>query len=454
MSSTAGTVCGGGLLGRALAGAWAGGLAAVSTAFLTVVVDGSLWVNPYPLVGALTALALALSACCARWPRVALAMGAGLVAGLCWAVDPRGLPVAVAAPLLVALAPMGWRRRGLFVALALAGLVAGKGLDHGLQAHFELDLRPLASQLSLQSAETRGPDAPIDGATLSELEACRTSRTTGLGLHRLLDDCASQRRELNLQGLRDRDHLPPVAPALALLALCMVPGRWGRRSSLASALVYLPSAAVLVVGLSWVPYVDRYLLPGAALLGTLAPVALVRLGGLVAWRWPGLRWSVLPGPLAAAAWVVLVWPGVNPGDLLSPLDHMDRRDTEQPTALDARQALADWAVEAIGPDDLLLDCSEIRLKTLLLPSSIPVWDAPPHDALCRKAMKEPRRIDGALWLLTVHQRGRQPDPRLEPPDRVAEFGWVEVPLDLDLEPGTHAARRASWLRRWRWPEQP
>ncbi len=446
-----GTVTGAGLLGRALSTPWAGGLAALATAMLSVVLDGSWWVNPYPVVGALTALALASAAWCCRWPSVLPAVLAGVFGGLCLAMDPRGLPVALAVPLLVALGPGALRRRGLLVGLALLGLAGGKLLDHGLQAHYGIELRPMASQLALQHQESRGPGAAMDEVAVREARVCRESLGQDLGLGTLLGPCARQRLALNLRNLRRYSHLPPLLPALVLLGLCVVPGIWGRRSSAASALVFLPSAASLIAGMAWVPYVDRYLLPSAALMGCLAPVVLTRGGALAARRWPERPWVAGLGPLIAAGWVVVVFPTVHPGDFVRPVSHILRRKAELPAPVDPRQALADWAVATVGPDDLLLDCAELHLEILLLPRSLSVWDAPPHDPQCRQRMKQPPSIAGQVWLVSLHQRGLTPDPRLVSPEWLAARGWEEQPLELELEPGTHAARRASWLRRWRWP---
>ena len=67
------------------------------------------------------------------------------------------------------------------------------------------------------------------------------------------------------------------------------------------------------------------------------------------------------------------------------------------------------------------------------------------------ASRPPPDVDGDPWLLTVHQRGREPDPRLKIPDWVRARGWEEQPLELTIEPETHAATIAGWLWRWRRP---
>ena len=445
-----GTVLGAGLLARALATPWAAGLAAVGTATLSVVVDGSWWVNPYPVVGGLTALSLAAAAWCCRWPRVFPALLAGALGGLCLALDPRGLPVALAAPVLVALGPGKPSRRGMLVGLVVLGLAGGWSMDRGLRAHYDLTLRAMGSQLALQHEQVRGPDAPVDGATVTEARACVGSQGQELGVGALVGECAQQRLRLNMSALRGQNHLPPAAPTLLLLALCALPAAWGRRSSAAAVLVFWPSAAALVAGMSWVPYVDRYLLPSAALLGCLGPVVLVRASSVVARRWPHRRALGWLGTASAAAWCSLVFPGLHPGDVLDPLQHIVRRKGELPAPVDARQVLADWAVATVGPDDLLLDCAELHLEILLLPQSISVWDAPPHDPQCRRRMKRPPTVAGSVWLLSLHRRGRNPDPRLVSPVWIDARGWEELPLELEIEPGTHAARRARWLRRWQW----
>lgn len=445
-----GVVLGAGLLGRALATPAAGGLAALVAASLPVVVDGTIWVNPYPVVGACTALALAAAAWCLRWPHPVPAVVAGLFGGAYLALDPRGLAVAIALPLLVGLGPGRPRRRVLLFALVGLGLLGGWGFDRGLQRAHGLELRPLSSQLELQHEQVRGPGAPEHDALMHGAEACTREGKQRLGPKALLGECARERRSRNVDYLRERSRILPPLAAVALLLACLIPARWGWRSSLASALVFLPSAAALWLGFSWVAYVDRYLLPVAALWACLAPVGILRAFGLLARRWPDRPRLALLGPGLAVAWVALVPPGLHPGDLLDPAQHIVRRKGELPVAVDPRQELADWAAKAIGPDDMVLDCGELRLGIRALPERPEVWDAPPHDRACRKRILDPPEVEGELWLITLHQRGREPDPRLPDAEWVARQGWEDVPLGLDIDPETHAGRRAQWLKRWRW----
>jgi hypothetical protein len=447
---TLATVTGSGLLARALAGPWAGGLAALSAAWLPVVVDGSFWVNPYPLAGGVTALALAAAAWACRWPGWWASGLSGLLGGLCWALDSRGLAVAAAVPLLVALGPAPWRRRALLVVLAVAGIAVGQLGDRALVTVHDLRLRPLSSQLELQHGLGRGPEVAGEPMVRAEAEACADVRHQALTPAALLDDCASHRRRLSAGTLRAEGELPPLLPSVGLLLLTLIPAGWGRRSSLASALIWLPSLAALLLGMSWVPYVERYLLPVAALLAALAPVALLRAGSLVARLGPS-RWLRAVGPSLAALWLLAVHPSIHPHALTHPLWHIAARKAEIPARHDPRVAMARWAQESIGPEDLLLDCAELRLEPMLLPRRLSLWDAPPHDRACRERMAEPPQVEGELWLLSVHGGGWLPAERLVTPAWIEQQGWVEQPFDAPLDPMKDQGAIRP-LRRWRWRE--
>ncbi len=444
------TVLGAGLSGRALAGPWVAALAVVSTAWLGVVVDGSWWVNPYPFLAGVTALAVAAGLWSARWGGTVPVALAGLAGGLLLALDLRGLAVAAALPFLAALAPGTLRRRALLVGIVVAGLGLGKAADLGLQAHYGLQLRPMSSQLWMQQTQLVGIGLAVPHDAIPEPEECRR---LALGPGDLAHSCAAHRRQVNIRGLLRQQVLPRPVLLVGLLALALLPARWGRRSSVAAAAVLLPSAAAVLLGLSLVPYTDRYLLPVAGLLGLLAPLAFSRVGCLVT-RWERLgrsaRWG---GVVLGAAFVAFVWPGLAPSDLWDPMGHVVRRGAERAERGDPREAYLRWALATLGNDDMLLDCAELRLRPRLLPRSIPLWDAPPHDSWCHRRIEQPPDASGELWLLTLHRRDGQEDPRLPTVDGVATAGWEEVPFELDAEPGSHAAKRAAGIRRWRWPKQ-
>ena len=80
-----------GLAARAMGGAWAGFLAAVTLAWVPTVSQAAHWGNSTPVIAAGTAVALAFGAVSMRWPRLGFAAVAGAGACLAWAADKRGL---------------------------------------------------------------------------------------------------------------------------------------------------------------------------------------------------------------------------------------------------------------------------------------------------------------------------------------------------------------------------
>ncbi|MFH1468395.1 MAG: glycosyltransferase family 39 protein, partial [Pseudomonadota bacterium] len=271
-------VLGAGLLARALAGRWAGAVVALAAALTPLVVEGSWWVNPYPVVAGAGALALGLGAACARWPRWGWALASGAFGGIALAMDMRALPVACALPLLAALGPGSWRRRALLGLLALAPLLAFEGASHALRVGYDLRLRPFSSQLAIQHEDMPGVGAPPPPDGIVAASRCEKAR--GLRDPTPFGPCARLRRASNYELLHRQGLLPAFGVLLAGMLLCLLPPAWGRRGSLAAALVFWPTAASLALGTSLVLYPSRYLLPVAPLLAALGPVALARLAGL------------------------------------------------------------------------------------------------------------------------------------------------------------------------------
>ncbi len=434
-------------LARTLAGSWAGGLAAVATAGMPLVVDGSFQVGPYLLLGAAAGVALAAGAACARRPRWGAAILVGLGGGFAWALDGRGMAAALGGLLLVLLGPARARRKAGLVALAACGIVLFLAVDQGARAHWDLQIVPLAAQVDMKRWQVTGPGAPKAAGTLDDLPACR-EQARRLGPAALLDDCARSRRAQNLAILDKGRALPPLGLLLAVVALALLPGRRGLRGSAASAVVFLPPLALTALAISWVPFAERYLLPWAACLGAVGSVALLRLGATVA---PGGRMGavvrVASGALAAA-WALLAWPGLRPWHAWDPADHLEAR--EVPRAGDVREVLARWAEASLRPDDLLMDCGSLGIVSRLLPTSLPLREAPPHSDTCRRALDWPAAPGGGdLWLLTRHlppEEGARDPPD---PETIRGLGWEEVPVATDLPEGSWPWTLAQQVRRWR-----
>jgi hypothetical protein len=447
LASTLALLLGTGLLARAQAGRWAGALAALAAAFMPLVVEGSFWVSPYPLVAGAVALALGFGAACARWPRWGWALAAGACGGFALAMDTRALPVACALPLLAALGPGPGRRRLGLALLALGPLLAWEGADFALRAGYDLRLRSFRSQLAIQHDDQPGVGAPPPPEGF--VAASRCEKQWGLKDPTPFGPCAGLRRAGNFGMLRSRLFLPPFGVLLCGLLFSLLPPAWGRRGSLASALVFWPTAASVAVGTSLVLYPSRYLLPVAPLLAALTPVALARLTGLPGLRWPAARRLAWFGAALAAAWLAFGWPSLRPAALLQPHQVFWRQKGTQGSdwSQDGHEALRQWALHDLGPDANLVDCAGLRLAMAVLPRVLPVVDAPPHHQTCLDWILHPEPATGTTWLLTLHQCDFGTDPRLLGPVQVARAGWVEVPLAA----ADGAALEAQGIKRWRSP---
>lgn len=445
-----------GLLGRALHGPWVGGLAALSTCLNPVLVDASFWVNPYPVVGACCGLAVALAACCARWPRVGLAVGVSVLAGAAWAFDPRTLLISLALPILVALAPARSSRRALLAGLVVAGLGLGWGANKALVGHYELELRSVQSQLSEQHdfagrpGHTGAHQLPLTG----QLDACGVAERGPIGPGTLVGRCAQQLRRKNLGELWDRGYLPPGLLSLAFLLSLVSPWPRGRRGVVASVLVFGPPVVALLSGVSLVQYADRYLLPFATCLGVLAPLALARLAAVAARVGAPRRWARGVSAVVAVLCVVAVWPGVALEDLRAPQRIPGRPVRDVPLDQDVRLVILAVLDESMASEDLLLDCSDQWIAQALLPRRIQVRAEPPHGPQCERWVRRPPAVSGIPWLLVATPpHGRKARSRITP-DLLLASGWERVPLPVEPDPGSHAERMVEHLHLWRQPVRP
>jgi hypothetical protein len=123
-------VLGSALLGTAMAGRWAGLVAAVTVPLMPLVMDGALWVNHYPLLGATVGLSVGAGAAAVRWPSLRWVVLAGVMAGVSMALDLRGAITVPMAVVLVGLGgiPLGLRQTAL--RLAVVGMMIGSVHTH------------------------------------------------------------------------------------------------------------------------------------------------------------------------------------------------------------------------------------------------------------------------------------------------------------------------------------
>ena len=185
-----------------------------------------------------------------------------------------------------------------------------------------------------------------------------------------------------------------------MLPLVLLPMGSSRRrlctSSLASFVVFAAPLMSLLVGMGWVTYFDRYVLPFAVVLGALIPVAAGRAGGLVAAFQPRLR-GVLAFVCAgmAAGWCWQQWPG---HDALSLARPESARSSEYHAGVFAR-----WAQDTLREGDGILDCAGLAVDSLILPDKIDYSRFPPGDPECSQGIQKPVERTGRSFLITMHR---------------------------------------------------
>ena len=143
------------LLGWALAGRWAGLAACFIVPLMPLTMDGALWVNHYPLLGAVTGLSVASAAMSTRSNHLCWPMLAGLMGGVAYALDMRG---AIALPIAICLvglgrASLGWI--GVAKGFASIAVLSGTVLAHDawLQTAFQVPQLEFEQQLIVQNPE-------------------------------------------------------------------------------------------------------------------------------------------------------------------------------------------------------------------------------------------------------------------------------------------------------------
>ena len=432
MGCAAALVAAAALLARALAGPWAGGLAALVAVSLGSVAETARLVTPYPLLAACFGSALALGAACARWPSWPLALGAGLSGAAAWGVDLKGaqvLPLMVLLVLFGSLRATSWRPR-IALALALAAGCAGPViLHHALTQRLDLDPLPLSEQIRSQRLQNLDQlqDAQLFG---EEVRRDCAGAPADLSLGALVGPCGRAMLAQNLAFLSVHHAIPSVPSAL-LLPLCLLPAAWrGRHGRLVSgATAALTIAAPLLaglVGMMWISHGVRYVLHLAVPIAALVPVAGARLLEWPGRRWPHLAfWSAAAGVLLAVGWCLLHWPRPD----LARFAHLQGPNTPasvawDPAQPDPRVRLSRWLAARLGPDDLLIDCASASLDTFVLPRSIATLKPLPHEnALCSNLIKDPPATDGVVWILLRHLPNDPGGRFALSPDLPARHGW-------------------------------
>lgn len=398
-------VVGAALGGRALAGSWAGGLAALAIPLVRVTAESSHWVTLYPPLAGVTGLALGLGCVYARWPRWWWAAATGLTAALAWSLDTRGLVVmpAILVLLGVGLSRRGsWRGRGVALALFVVGLA-----PTWICARFvDADVVPFERQLEMQrDVAHRWIWGTGDGALQT---ACRDF--TPPDPIPLLGECSKALLAHNLDH-HYRSGMPfPLWLTLVAALLALMPGRQGWRGSVSTAAVFVGVGAAFVGQGLLIPAPARYVLQFAVPVALAVPVGLARLGTTVLPARFGYLWGAA---VAVAGAVYLLFIG-NPVQGISTTTERDRTYELLQDGIDAIRA-------EVGPDDSLMDCSGTHLAVALLPDVLhdgPAMMRHVDPQRCQAWLESPESTGGGdAWILTTFH---------STPTAVGAAGWEAV----------------------------
>ncbi len=401
-------VAGAGLGARSLAGPWAGVAAAVCVASIPSVGLSVRWATIYTLLAGASSASVGLALALARWPRLSLAVPAGLAAGLAWATDGRGALVVPMAGLCVGLA--AWRAKGAVRVLIPVVFVAGLGLKPAADARLRVvPVIPFEQRMEEQrEVGLRWVGTSNDPEMKA---ACRGEPKFELpNPDALTRPCAQHVLRHNLSWILP-NHWPAPGWLIVLGGVgLLVPGR--RKGSWLDAVAFVGGlgSCWLFVAL-WVPMPTRYVLQFLGPLAMVAPAGvfrhLERLPRLV-------KTLALPlAALALSAWVGR-WERPSVGEGLPEL---------RASSWEREDAALSVVDQLVADDDLWLDCSLLRIWVSQLPrlhhEAPPMFS--PEGQRCLAWIQDPPEGPGETWVSV----GLKLDPHTDSPrmKEMQALGW-------------------------------
>jgi hypothetical protein len=385
-------VFGAGLGARAMAGPWAGMVAAAIIPFINPWAEASRWATLYPALTACTALSLGAGAAMVRWPRLHWALLAGLSAGIGWGIDFRGGALVAAVLMLMLMALMARPRRWqLPLTLALAAAF-GPMLNHSLAV---TDQRGTDTAVGTQRAlELR---LAIESGDPGLVSACTGAPTGGAfpTPATFAHPCGQAFIADNLDRLKDQAPFG-VGLMLCLLPLVLLPGRRGRRDSLTALVVFGCAWGTLAVMGVWARLNVHHFVQFAAPIAMTVPVAVARLLALLG---PWGRRLIPVLALGAVGWAGTQgpWAGQPVTEISSSPEH--RLLGQILTKL----------TKLVQPEDVLLDCSGFGIEAAVLPrqfhGGVPHFGQSIAHPRCQEWIQQPEPHQGTAWLLSREEPG-------------------------------------------------
>lgn len=384
-----------GIFARLMTGVWPAALAVLGIPLLQCAVEGAMWTNMYPPTAAALALAAAASAAVWRKPSLGLALATGIFAGLAWRINHLGL---VAIPMGLGMTLVGAsqiKTRALWLGLPLMfGLGTGTvyQADSYVVERWSVPQEDLPTQV-LQRRREELDRIRTGNADPSRYSACTDLTPKQLNLTELTNECGQQFIRANYGTLTAEDCAPSWPTLLWLLPLTLLPSvtRRSWRDTAASVLVFGGPMGAFLVAAAWTSYAEKYAISFLPMMVLIVPMAFSRLGGWAGHALKQLTAGRVAGIVMAAVWMVQGWPGTTSFRADQPNINTDWESVSG--------AVAAWAVQDLGTQDVLIDCVPLNIDLVLLPIQLSTLEGVSTEHECMEWIKTPPVSDGQTWMV-------------------------------------------------------
>jgi len=406
-------ICAAGLMARLMVGRGAAILAVGSIPLLQCAVEGAMWTNMYPPAAAALTTAAAAAVGLWRRPSIALAILAGLLAGLAWRMNHLGL---VAVPLGVGMAVLGATTRLkllIIPALFCVGVSGAVTVDQAIVEHWNVPQEGLNDQV-LQRRREELERIGSGQADPELFSACTDLEPKPLNLSELTNRCGQQFVSVNYGTLRTEDCAPSLPTLLWLLPLALLPSATRRswRDSAAAVLLFGGPIGAFLVASAWTSYAEKYAISYLGMMVLIVPMAFDRLGGWLGVIADRVTAGRTIGLLAAGWWIASSWPAAAPFTADQP---NIKRDWESISG-----EVAEWSRETLNADDLLIDCVPLSVDLVLLPDRANILEGVSTDRVCRDWIEKPPQSSGAIYLVQQSLPGVDSTQ----PENIEQRGWT------------------------------